>query len=342
MQWTDEPQAMPPAGQASPSPGQRPEQVAPPEPELTARERKAVEDVRQALEDALRSIERPEQAEQIVEHLLQTIADRPVDAVADSDDPVLPQDAVEAVRHAAQAPGQAKLEQALIEAARQIAGGTSETRTVLEEAAQEAVNPEQRGVEQPSTAQPRDWLMRAVIKRMRPLQKADVSLFLAINGLPHTRFSNRVMSGITSLMNGGSGWIGLLLLALLVDQRRGRRALRSVLPPLWLATMAIEYPVKRYFRRRRPFIDVVRAIAVGRKPGGYSFPSGHSAAAFAGAWLMQQHYPELARVWYTFAVVIGFSRIYLGVHYPGDVLSGAASGTAIAAATYWLMEQPEE
>jgi len=115
-----------------------------------------------------------------------------------------------------------------------------------------------------------------------------------------------------------------------VDRRRGLRALRQVPPPLWLATMAVEFPIKYYFRRRRPFIDLVQAIAVGKKPGTYSFPSGHSAASFAGAWLLSRHYPRLAPLWYSIAGLVGFSRVYLGAHYPGDVLSGAVLGTLLA------------
>jgi len=94
--------------------------------------------------------------------------------------------------------------------------------------------------------------------------------------------------------------------------------------------MAVEFPIKYYFRRRRPFIDLVQAIAVGKKPGTYSFPSGHSAASFAGAWLLCRHYPRLAPLWYSVAALVGFSRVYLGAHYPGDVLSGAVLGTLLA------------
>jgi undecaprenyl-diphosphatase len=117
---------------------------------------------------------------------------------------------------------------------------------------------------------------------------------------------------------------------MLLNRRRHRRAFLQIAPPLWFATLIVEYPIKYYFRRRRPFIDIVQAVTVGRKPGSYSFPSGHSAAAFAGAWLLTRHYPALAPLWFLVAALVAFSRIYLGVHYPGDVLSGSLIGTVLA------------
>jgi hypothetical protein len=96
-------------------------------------------------------------------------------------------------------------------------------------------------------------------------QAIDARLFLAVNHLPHTPLTNWLMYFVTTIMNGGFGWMLGLLLAALIDRKRGRQALLQIVPPLWLATMTVEYPIKYYFRRRRPFVDVVQAIAVGKK-----------------------------------------------------------------------------
>jgi undecaprenyl-diphosphatase len=100
--------------------------------------------------------------------------------------------------------------------------------------------------------------------------------------------------------------------------------------PLSAAISLVEFPTKAFFRRRRPFIAFIQAIVIGKKPGSWSFPSGHSASAFAGAWLFSHDFPNQSPLLFLMAALVGFSRIYLGDHYPGDVLSGALSGMALA------------
>ena len=177
-----------------------------------------------------------------------------------------------------------------------------------------------------------------VIQRLPLWQAVDTRLFLAINHLPHTVVSDEAMYSLTTIMNGGWGWVGGLLVRVIWVDKRDLKILREILPPLWLATLIVEHPIKGYFRRKRPFINVVKAIAVGRKPSTFSFPSGHSAASFAGAWLIARHYPKQASLWYGIAALVGFSRIYLGAHYPSDVVIGATIGTLIAESSRRLID----
>jgi undecaprenyl-diphosphatase len=230
---------------------------------------------------------------------------------------------------------------ALVDAALHVARSAGEPREALEQALQDATNPEQQGEVTQAARAPLDLLRTAFIKRMNPYQALDARLFLAINHLPHTKLTNRIMYGVTMIMTGGFGWLLGLLVGAALGTQRARQTLVQVVPPLWFATLMVEYPIKYFFRRRRPFVDVVQAIAIGKKPGTFSFPSGHAAAAFAGAWLLRHHYPERTPLWYAIAGLVGFSRIYLGAHYPGDVLSGALAGTVIAEATRQVIRQGE-
>ncbi len=279
------------------------------------------------LRTRLSQIEAPEQARQVVDELIrESEGVKAVDAQPNgsTDDPAA------AVQHEAQRPGTDGVAGTILETAAQLSAAEGQTHEALAQAAQAATNPELVNIDDPVLKGPLELLRAEVLRRMEPYQSVDTRIFLAINGLPHPPLANQAMSALTNVMNAGTGWIVVLACAAVVDRRRGLRALRQVPPPLWLATMAVEFPIKYYFRRRRPFIDLVQAIAVGKKPGTYSFPSGHSAASFAGAWLLCRHYPRLAPLWYSVASLVGFSRVYLGAHYPGDVLSGAVLGTLLA------------
>ncbi len=296
-------------------------------PETKARARPA----KKAVKQAVRQITTPEEAQQVADTMLDAAAEvkeRDVREEAPAE-----AELAQAIQEAAvSTSGTEKASATLLTAAQQVAGSTGETREALEQALQAVLNPEQRGEHDPELEQQRFFLREAILARMKPYQKLDVRLFLTINHLPHTRLTNLIMSAFTIAFNGGLAWFVGLFGAMLLNRRRHRRAFLQIAPPLWVATLIVEYPIKYYFRRRRPFIDIVQAITVGRKPGSYSFPSGHSAAAFAGAWLLTRRYPALVPLWFVVAALVAFSRIYLGVHYPGDVVSGSLIGTVLAEA----------
>ena len=96
---------------------------------------------------------------------------------------------------------------------------------------------------------------------------------------------------------------------------------------LWLVVEL----AKALVRRRRPFIRLTQARIVGRRAIGRSFPSGHTSQAFFMATLLAGYFH--AGAWavcllYTTALLVGVTRMYVGAHYPRDVLAGAILGSA--------------
>ena len=73
---------------------------------------------------------------------------------------------------------------------------------------------------------------------------------------------------------------------------------------------------------------------------GYSLPSGHAATAFAGAVALSYLWRRAAPLFFLLAAAIAYSRVYVGVHYPGDVLLGAAIGAAVGAAWVYGLTSP--
>lgn len=293
------------------------------------------------LEQALREIKTPEQAREIIQAILAAAGNATEYQIRQQEQAPETRDRLH-IEEAAAKLGPEQTAAIILAAARDVASSSGETREALEQAVHSATAPQQEQRYDPSLQSSLNLLRGELLNHMRPLQAVDARIFLAINHLPHPRLANQFMYGLTRIMNAGWGWIIGLIIASIFDRHRGRRALHQVLPPLWFATMTVEYPIKTYFRRRRPFIDIVQAISVGKKPGTFSFPSGHSAASFAGARLISRHYPELTPLWYLIAATVGFSRVYLGAHYPGDVASGALVGTIIAELTRWVIEQGDD
>lgn len=101
-----------------------------------------------------------------------------------------------------------------------------------------------------------------------------------------------------------------------------------------LMAYALELPVyvclKKMFKRPRPCDFLVNLTAHVTPSDKFSLPSGHTAAAWLMASIVAHYYPPFAILAYSWAALIGLSRVLLGVHYPSDVLAGTALGVTIA------------
>lgn len=156
----------------------------------------------------------------------------------------------------------------------------------------------------------------------------------------HVRMSwlDPVMHGITSLGNRGYVWIVIVLILLFVPKYRRYGLVAGF--SLLLSTLLTNCVLKPVFDRPRPY-EVTRGLEViGKYYKDPSFPSGHTSAAFAVgvvcALLLPKKYglPILG-----LAACMGLSRMYVGVHFPTDVLGGIVVGTfcALAAVGMWKL-----
>lgn len=177
----------------------------------------------------------------------------------------------------------------------------------------------------------RTWVLQGWARHpLAFLQALDAALFLRINALHLGTVPDKALILLSQGMHYGEGWAVVAVILLIVDFKAGLRVIAEALPVLWATMLTVNFPLKWLFGRRRPFTSFVSARVRGPRPLDSSFPSGHTAAAFAGALLFGAHEPLWSPLFYALATAVGFSRIYLGVHYPGDVLIGAAAGTFLA------------
>jgi membrane-associated phospholipid phosphatase len=123
--------------------------------------------------------------------------------------------------------------------------------------------------------------------------------------------------------------------------RRGRRSAAMGLASLGAASSLVNLAIKPLGRRRRPDrvterVPIARHV---RMPASTSFPSGHSAAAFAFATGVGHSFPPAAVPLRALAALVAYSRVHTGVHYPGDVVAGALLGTAVAQLTTHALDR---
>ena len=168
----------------------------------------------------------------------------------------------------------------------------------------------------------RNWLADA--------KKVDQAVYTAIARTP-TPTLDRGMRTLSHAANYSRLWIGVAGVLALVGGRSGRRAAAQGLTSIAVTSAIVNVAVKRVGRRPRPERPAQQAAARQvRMPTSLSFPSGHSAAAFAFSTGVGSGLPVVAVPLHAAAGVVAYSRVHTGVHYPGDVVVGSILGTVLA------------
>ncbi|MDQ5820829.1 MAG: phosphatase PAP2 family protein [Actinomycetota bacterium] len=140
--------------------------------------------------------------------------------------------------------------------------------------------------------------------------------------------------GLSRIGTLGIVWIALAALVAALIRR----------PPVLFITVAavatadlLAFALKTIVAVDRPPERYATPDPLVRVPTDYSFPSGHTATSFAAALILARAVPRRAWLFYALAAAIGFSRIYVGVHYPLDILGGAVLGLLVATALLRLV-----
>ena len=174
--------------------------------------------------------------------------------------------------------------------------------------------------------------LKGVARRIRNLDRA---LFRAIFGVKWAPLTS-LMRAFTIAGSAGAIWGFLAAVGFLLT---GLEPSRLLIP--WTAIAAswtVAEGAKYLFERTRPFLWDTEIAPLIKTPSSSSFPSGHSATAAAGAVTLSVLYPPFAPVLVLAGLLVVLSRVYLGVHFPFDVLAGIVIGIATSAAVLAVVD----
>ena len=131
-----------------------------------------------------------------------------------------------------------------------------------------------------------------------------------------------------------------VIILIIKGGRRGKICSAVLIVAIILADYTSAQILKPYFARLRPsheLIDGIRLLVP--KGGRYGFVSSHAANMYASATILGYFYPRYKKVFFTTALMVAFSRVYVGVHYPADILFGGLLGYGLGwiVLTIWTM-----
>ena len=151
-----------------------------------------------------------------------------------------------------------------------------------------------------------------------------------------------LMAGLSDIARANLLWFVFVAFVGLLYPDRWRAAIHVFLA-LFVCYLLVDLVAKPVFNRARPFETYVDTRVYGLKPTTRSLPSGHAANAVAAAFTLAHAAPEAAPIFWGAAALVALSRVYLGVHYPADVIVGAILGLAVgvfvAGGTTWRFQK---
>lgn len=164
------------------------------------------------------------------------------------------------------------------------------------------------------------------------LFRFDAAIFSLVNQTLANPQFDVIMPFLTDIDN----WrliIALALVSLLVfGGRKGRLVTALLLVTVTLTDQTSSHLIKPLVERTRPCHVLPHVRLLVGCSGAFSFPSSHAANLFGTAWVLWRFYRPLWPLFFLLAFFVSYSRVYVGVHYPSDVLGGAVLGVVCACA----------
>ena len=153
----------------------------------------------------------------------------------------------------------------------------------------------------------------------------DQAVYQAVADTSSPRL-DAALSSLSNAANQSRVWLAIAAGLMVFGSPRHRRAAKVGVIAICVTSTLVNLVAKPTFVRRRPERSIREAISRVRMPRSTSFPSGHSASAFAFASAVGGELPWLAVPLQALATGVAYSRVHTGVHYPSDVLVGSLLG----------------
>jgi undecaprenyl-diphosphatase len=161
---------------------------------------------------------------------------------------------------------------------------------------------------------------------MEVFYSIDLAIFYLLNHSISTGFLDKFFSIITNVNNWYISYLILLSILFFKGGRIGKIAVLGIIILITVTDQIGYRLLKEFFERARPCNALSDVLAPLGCTGSYSFPSNHAINNFAAAAFFSMLFPKYKIVLFVTAFLVAISRVYLGLHYPSDIIAGAAIG----------------
>jgi membrane-associated phospholipid phosphatase len=167
---------------------------------------------------------------------------------------------------------------------------------------------------------------------LREVEAVDLATYEAV-ARTATPSLDRHLRRLSNAASYSRLWFAIAAAIALLGGERGRRAALDGVVTIGVTSASVNLVAKSLGLRQRPDAERFRRFASRQveMPASWSFPSGHAASASAFSYAVGRHLPQLAVPLTLLAGLVAYSRVHIGVHYPGDVVAGSMLGSGVAA-----------